>query len=159
MTSTTGAVPRDPSHRAVAAEASPAARRALLACALGWLFDGYETYTLFLVGAVAIRDLIAADQLGDLPLYFGGLVAMTLLGSATGGVSFGVFADYLGRRRTLMLSIMLYAGFTGLSALAQSYWVLLAFRFLTGLGLGGEFAPGTTMVSELWSPARRGRAA
>jgi MFS family permease len=159
MTSTTGAVPRDPSHRAVAAEASPAARRALLACALGWLFDGYETYTLFLVGAVAIRDLIAADQLGDLPLYFGGLVAMTLLGWATGGVSFGVFADYLGRRRTLMLSIMLYAGFTGLSALAQSYWVLLAFRFLTGLGLGGEFAPGTTMVSELWSPARRGRAA
>ena len=162
MTITTGAASRDPSTsppRPLATESSPAARRALLACALGWLFDGYETYTLFLVGTVAIRDLVAPAELANVPLYFAGLVAMTLLGWATGGVSCGVFADYLGRRRTLMLSIMLYAGFTGLSALAQSYWVLLAFRFITGLGLGGEFAPGTTMVSELWTPARRGRAA
>jgi MFS family permease len=70
-----------------------------------------------------------------------------------------VFADYLGRRRTLMLSIVLYAAFTGLSAVAQCYWMLLAFRFLAGLGLGGEFAPGTTLVAELWTSARRGRAA
>jgi MFS family permease len=162
MTISTGAASRDPSTpppRPLATESSPAARRALLACGLGWLFDGYETYTLFLVGTVAIRDLVAPAELANVPLYFAGLVAMTLVGWATGGVSCGVFADYLGRRRTLMLSIMLYAGFTGLSALAQSYWVLLAFRFITGLGLGGEFAPGTTMVSELWTPARRGRAA
>jgi MFS family permease len=162
MTISTGAASRDPSTSSLgplATESSPAARRALVACALGWLFDGYETYTLFLVGTVAIRDLVAPAELSNVPLYFAGLVAMTLLGWATGGVSCGVFADYLGRRRTLMLSIMLYAGFTGLSALAQSYWVLLAFRFITGLGLGGEFAPGTTMVSELWTPARRGRAA
>jgi MFS family permease len=152
---------RDPSAsspRPLATQASPAARRALLASALGWLFDGYETYTLFLVGAVAIRDLIAPDQLTQLPLYFGGLAAVTLLGWATGGVACGVFADYLGRRRTLMLSIVTYAAFTGLSAVAQSYWMLLGFRFLTGLGLGGEFAPGTTLVAELWTPARRGRA-
>ena len=151
---------RDPSASSppLATQATPAARRALLASALGWLFDGYETYTLFLVGAVAIRDLIAPDQLTQLPLYFGGLAAVTLLGWATGGVACGVFADYLGRRRTLMLSIVTYAAFTGLSAVAQSYWMLLGFRFLTGLGLGGEFAPGTTMVAELWTPARRGRA-
>ena len=162
MTISTGAASRDPSTSSLgppATEAGPAARRALLACALGWLFDGYETYALFLVGSVAIRDLVAPGELAQLPLYFGGLVAMTLLGWATGGVSFGVFADYLGRRRTLMLSILLYAGFTGLSAVAQSYWMLLAFRFFTGLGLGGEFAPGTTLVSELWTPGRRGRAA
>src|SRR5262245_21161776 len=162
MTISTGAVSRDPSSSsppALAADASPAARRALLACALGWLFDGYETYTLFLVGTVAIRDLVAPGELANVPLYFAGLVAMTLLGWATGGVSCGVFADYRGRRRTIVLSFTLYAGFTGLSALAQSYWMLLAFRFITGLGLGGEFAPGTTMVSELWSPGRRGRAA
>jgi hypothetical protein len=61
---------RDPSPsspRPLATQATPAARRALLASALGWLFDGYETYTLFLVGAVAIRDLIAPDQLTQLP--------------------------------------------------------------------------------------------
>jgi MFS family permease len=147
------------SPRPVATKASPTARLALLACALGWLFDGYETYALILVGAIAIRDLIAPDQLAELPLYFGGLMAVTLVGWATGGVLCGVFADYLGRRRTLMLSIVLYAVFTGLSAVAQSYWVLLASRFLTGLGLGGEYAPGTTLVGELWTPARRGRAA
>ncbi len=135
------------------------ARRALLASALGWLFDGYETYALILVGAVAIRDLVAPDQFAQLPLYFGGLTAVTLLGWATGGLICGVLADYLGRRRTLMLSILIYATFTGLSAAAQNYWMLLAFRFVTGLGLGGEFSPGATMVGELWPPARRGRAA
>lgn len=148
--------PSSPPHLT---KASPAARRALAACGLGWVFDGYETYALILVGAVAIRNLVAPDQLAQLPLYFGGLAAATLLGWATGGVLFGVFADYLGRRRTLMLSILIYAAFTGLSAVVQSYWVLLAFRFLTGLGLGGEFAPGTTLVSELWPAARRGRMA
>jgi MFS family permease len=131
----------------------------LLACGLGWLFDGYETYALILVGAAAIRDLVAPDELARLPLYFGGLIAVTLLGWATGGLVFGVFADYLGRRRALMLSILLYAVFTGLSAAAPDYWTLLGLRFLTGLGLGGEFAPGATLVGELWPPARRGRAA
>jgi MFS family permease len=58
-----------------------------------------------------------------------------------------------------MLSIVLYAAFTGLSAVAQSYWMLLAFRFLTGLGCGGEFALGTTLGAELWTAVRRGRAA
>ena len=139
--------------------AGPTARRALLLSGLGWLFDGYETYALILVGTAAIRDLVAPDRLAELPLHFGGLIAVTLLGWATGGLAFGVFADYLGRRRALMLSILIYAVFTGLSAAAPDYGTLLAFRFLTGLGLGGEFAPGTTLVSELWPPARRGRAA
>jgi MFS family permease len=147
------------SQHPVTAQAGPAARRALLASWLGWLFDGYETFALILVGAVAIRDLVAPDQLAQLPLYFGGLIAVTLLGWATGGLAFGVLADYLGRRRALMLSILLYAVFTGLSAAAPDYETLVALRFLTGLGLGGEFAPGTTLVAELWPPARRGRAA
>jgi hypothetical protein len=67
--------PSASSPRPLATQATPAARRALLASALGWLFDDYETYTLFLVGAVATRDLIAPDQLTRLPLYFGGLAA------------------------------------------------------------------------------------
>jgi MFS family permease len=123
------------------------------------MFDGYETYALILVGADAIRELVPPDQLVQLPLYFGGLVGMTLVGWATGGLVGGVLTDYLGRRRMLMLAVLCYAAFTGMSALAQSYWMLLVFRFLTGLGLGGEFSPGAALVGELWPPAHRGRAA
>ena len=95
-----------------------------LAAAWGWLFDGYETYALILVGAAAIRDLVSPDQLVQLPLYFGGLVGVTLVGWATGGLVGGVLTDYVGRRRMLMLAVLCYAVFTGMSALAQSYWML-----------------------------------
>src|ERR671930_35264 len=94
-----------------------------------------------------------------LPLYVGGLLAATLLGWATGGVAAGILADYIGRKRMLMLSILGYAAFTGLSALAPTYWLLLLFRFLTGLGLGAEWGPGAAMVAELWPAPVRGRAA
>jgi MFS family permease len=159
MTPGIGPTPRPPSAPRGRAARPPAAPRALLAAALGWLFDGYETYAVILVGAVAIRDLVAPDQQAQLPLYFGGLTAVTLFGWATGGLVSGVLADYIGRRRTLMLSILVYAVFTGLGAVVPNYWLLLACRFLTGLGLGGEFAPGTTLVGELWPAEQRGRAA
>src|SRR5262245_56164808 len=129
MTTGIGSIAREPSAPPRAPQDSRTARRALLAAWLGLLFDGYEPYALILVGAVAIRDLVAPDDIAQLPLYFGGLTAVTLLGWATGGLIFGVLADYLGRRRTLMLSILIYAAFTGLSALAQSYWLLLVCRF------------------------------
>ncbi len=133
--------------------------RALAASWLGWMFDGYETYALVLVAGIATRQLIAADQLDQLPIYIGGLLAVTLLGWATGGVLAGIFADYVGRKRMLMYSILWYAVFTGLTALAPNYWLLLAVRFLTGLGLGAEWGPGTAMVAEFWPSAVRGRAA
>jgi MFS family permease len=126
---------------------------------LGWMFDGYETYALVLVAGVAMRDLLPADQLAQAPVYIGGLLAATLVGWATGGVLAGILADYIGRKRTLMLSIFCYAVFTGLTAFSQAYWMLVLFRFLTGLGLGAEWGPGTAMVAEQWPPAVRGRAA
>src|SRR5208283_1242677 len=91
-------------------------------------------------------------------IYAGGLLAVTLLGWAAGGVAAGVLADYLGRRRTLMLSILCYAVFAGLAALSWNYWSLLVFRSLTGLGLGAEWGPGAAIVAEFWPPASRGRA-
>ncbi|HLH27217.1 MAG TPA: MFS transporter [Chloroflexota bacterium] len=133
--------------------------RALAASWLGWMFDGYETYALVLVAGIATRQLIAADQVAQLPIYVGGLLCVTLLGWATGGVLAGILADYVGRKRMLMYSILWYAAFTGLTALAPNYWVLLGMRFLTGLGLGAEWGPGTAMVAEFWPPAVRGRAA
>jgi MFS family permease len=132
--------------------------KAFYAAALGWLFDGYESYVLVLVASTAVRDVLPAADLHDLSTYVGGLLAATLLGWATGGVVSGVLSDYIGRKRTLMLSILCYAMFTGLTAFAHTYWTLVAFRFMTGLGLGGEWGPGATLVGELWPPSARGRA-
>ncbi len=133
--------------------------RALVASFLGWMFDGYETYALVLVAPVALRQLLLPDQLPRLPIYFGGLLAVTLVGWATGGITAGILADYIGRKRMLMLSILWYAVFTGLTALSSTYLSLLIFRFLTGLGLGAEWGPGTAILGEFWPPATRGRAA
>ncbi|MBV9324775.1 MAG: MFS transporter [Chloroflexi bacterium] len=141
------------------AVAAGSAGRALLASFLGWLFDGYETYALVLVAGVAVPQLLTPAQAPQTSVYIGGLLAVTLFGWATGGLVAGVLADYLGRRRMLMASILTYAAFTGLTALAPTYLLLLVFRFLTGLGLGAEWAPGAALVGELWPPSHRGRAA
>ena len=133
--------------------------RALIASFLGWMFDGYETYALILVAGVALRQLLLPDQLASIPIYIGGLLAVTLVGWATGGIIAGVLADYIGRKRMLMLSILWYALFTGLTAFAGSYTSLLILRFLTGLGLGAEWGPGTAILGESWPARSRGRAA
>ena len=123
------------------------------------MFDGYETYALVLVMALAVRQLLTPERLPKAPIYMGGLLAVTMVGWAVGGVTAGVLADYVGRRRTLMLSILCYAVFAGLTALSWDYWSLLIFRFFTGLGLGAEWGPGAAIVAEFWPPASRGRAA
>jgi len=122
------------------------------------MFDGYETYAIVLVMAQAVGQLLPPEKLSTLSVYMGGLLAATLLGWAMGGVAAGVLTDYIGRKRMLMISILWYAVFAGLTALSPNYWFLLVFRFLTGLGLGAEWGPGTAMVSEFWPPSLRGRA-
>src|SRR5262245_27414507 len=132
---------------------------ALAASALGWLFDGYETYALILVAPLAVAQLLSPAERPELGFRIGLLLAVTLLGWATGGLLAGVLADYLGRKRLMMITVLWYAGFTGLTALSQDYWQLLVLRFLTGLGLGGEWGAGTGLVGGLWLPATRGPAA
>ena len=131
----------------------------MLAAWIGWMFDGYENYAFVLVMPVAMRQLVPADQLDRVALYSGAVLAATLLGWATGGVAFGVVADYMGRKRVLMLSILWYALFSGLTYFASSYQLLMLCRFLTGLGLGAEWGAGTAIVAEFWPATRRGRAA
>ena len=123
---------------------------------LGWLFDGYETYALVLVGAIAVVQLTGLTP-AQAPPYFAGLLAITLVGWATGGLIAGVLADYIGRKSVLLYSIVLYAVFALLSAFAQDYWWLVAARFCTGVGLGGEWGAGASMVGELWPASIRGR--
>jgi MFS family permease len=76
--------------------------------------------------------------------------AAFLIGWALGGAFFGRLGDLLGRSRALSLTILTYAIFTGLSFFAQTWWHLLIFRFLAALGIGGEWAVGSTLLSETW---------
>ena len=133
--------------------------KALLGSFLGWVCDGYETYTLVLVAAVAVQQLVPKQQLSQTPLLVSGLLAVTLIGWATGGVVGGVLADYLGRRRAMMISILWYSLFAGLTAFSPNYILFLVFRFLTGLGMGAEWGPGSAMVSEHWPDKARARGA
>src|SRR5215471_577035 len=133
--------------------------RALFASWLGWMFDGYETWALVLVISPALWEVLLPEQLPKAPIYTGALLTVTLLGWAAGGITAGVLSDYIGRKRMLMLSILCYAIFAGLTALSWNFWSLLAFRFCTGIGLGAEWGPGAAIVAEFWPPVSRGRAA
>jgi MFS family permease len=134
-----------------------ACRNGFIGAFLGWLFDGYETYATVLVAAAAVNDLVAPGVAKAQPLFIGGILATTLVAWAIGGLLSGVLADYFGRRRVLLYSILWYSIFAGLTALAPNYILLLALRFLTGIGLGAEWGAGSSLVSELWDPQRRGR--
>src|SRR5205807_3329018 len=65
------------------------------------------------------------------------------------GLAFGVLGDRIGRAKTMLLTILLYSAFTGLSALSTGFWDFALYRFLTGLGVGGEFAVGVSLVAEV----------
>ncbi|MBO0830108.1 MAG: MFS transporter, partial [Streptosporangiales bacterium] len=136
------------------AEQAVLRRRAFTAASLGWLLDGFENYAIVLVAAPLVADLVGKNVS---QLYVAGLLASTLVAWAIGGLLAGVVADYLGRKRTLVLAILWYSVFTGLSALAPNYGVFIVLRFLTGIGMGAEWGTGTTLLSEYLAPRTRGR--
>ncbi|MGP4014542.1 MFS transporter [Saccharopolyspora sp. 5N708] len=132
--------------------------RALTAANLGWLFDGFETYALILTAGSALRQL-APEAGGQSAFHIGLTIALTLLGWGVGGIVGGIVADYVGRRRMLLTSIVLYSLFTGLSAFAWSWESFLVLRLLTGITLGSEWGTGTALVAELWPTRARAKAA
>src|SRR5260370_38502507 len=91
--------------------------RVLEASFLGWIFDGYETYSLLLVLGPALRQLLEPARIADLSRYAGFIAATTLFGWAAGGVLCGIVAGSIARQRTMLISVLLYAVFNGLSAL------------------------------------------
>src|SRR4051812_49569518 len=78
----------------------------LIASNLGWLFDGYETFALIISIGVAMRQLLDPSQYSQIPFYAGIVIALTLLGWGIGGLIGGILADYLGRKRTMLLAIL-----------------------------------------------------
>jgi MFS family permease len=132
---------------------------ALIASNLGWLFDGYETYALILTVAVALRELLAPGEAPRLPFYAGVVIAITLFGWGIGGILGGIAADYLGRKRTMIISIVAYSLLTGLSALSWSWESFALLRFLVGICIGTEWGTGTSMMAEMWPSHARGKGA
>jgi MFS family permease len=133
--------------------------RTLLATNLGWLFDGYEAYALFLTVGPAMHSLLASSQYSQIPAYAGTVVAITLLGWGIGGFCGGILADYIGRKRTMIYAILAYSIMTGLTALSFNWISFALLRFLVGIAIGSEWATGSSMIAELWPQNARGKGA
>jgi MFS family permease len=117
--------------------------RVLAASNLGWLFDGFEIYALFLTVGFALHQLLQAAQYAEIPRYAGYILATTVFGWATGGVIGGIIADYIGRKRTMMLAILAYSLTTGLSAFACGKGGGLV---QMGAGIGSVLASGVWLA-------------
>jgi MFS family permease len=123
---------------------------ALTAALLGWMFDGLEMGLFPLVAFPALGDLLGVSDPGLIGKWFGVATAGFLVGAATGGVLFGWLGDRIGRVRAMTLSVLCYAIFSGLCGLAQSVEQIAILRFLSALGMGGEWSLGVALVMEVW---------
>ena len=135
-------------------DADVRARRAFVASAAGWMLDSFDVMLYALVTAALIRD----PQLQLTARTAGQLGSFTLVAAAAGGVVFGVLADRIGRKRALMLAVLIYSGFTAACGLAQSVLQLAIFRIALGFGMGGEWATGVALISETFPARHRGKA-
>lgn len=124
-------------------------RFAFIAAWLGWAFDGLDGFLYTLVAGPFVAELMRSTPADPLVKDRAALIqAIFLVGWALGGAVFGWVGDRIGRSKTLGITIMTYAVFTGLHACAQEWWHLLIFRFIASLGIGGEWAAGSALVSE-----------
>jgi MFS family permease len=127
-------------------------RRSLVAGGLGWMLDAMDVMLYSLVLAYLIREFSMDTRAA------GFLNSLTLLASAIGGFLFGVLADRYGRTRALMASILIYSLASAACGLSHSVPQLAAFRFLLGLGMGGEWTAGAALIAETWRAEHRGKA-
>jgi len=140
------------STTAAPAEVDAYARKALVASTLGYAMDGFDLLILgFILGPLAAGLHLSRPQAGS-------LVTWTLVGAVIGGLTAGGLSDRYGRVRVLSWTILIFAGFTALCALAQGYWDLLVYRTIAGIGLGGEFGVGMALAAEAWPASKRARA-
>jgi MFS family permease len=131
--------------------------KALIASNLGWTFDGFEVFALILTVGVALHQLLDPSQYQLIPAYAGAVIAITVFGWGLGGLLGGVLADYLGRRRSMTLTILAYSLLTGLSAFSWDWLSFAVLRFLVGLAIGSEWATGASITAELWPANARGK--
>src|SRR3954466_8894497 len=133
-------------------EISPQQWKSGIAAWLGWLFDGLELHLYTLVATPLVILLLHASSASDPAVKEKSayIQAAFLVGWALGGAFFGRLGDLLGRSRALALTVLTYAVCTGLCATSQTWWQLMIFRFISALGIGGEWAVGASLLSETW---------
>ncbi len=135
---------------------------------MSWLFDCMDQRFFNIVRQPAMRSLLygrevnrpeapplTPRQQARVQSYGRVATAMIMLGWAVGGFFFGLMGDRIGRVRTMMITIAIYAGFTGLSAFSIAWWDFTIYRFLMGLGVGGLFASAVSLVAEVVPPSAR----
>jgi MFS family permease len=133
-------------------DAPAAARRSLFAAWIGWMLDAFDVMLYALLLGTLIGEFALSKAAAGL------LGSVTLIASGFGGILFGMIADRYGRRPALIGSLLVYSVFTFACGLSTSVWQLGVFRFLLGLGMGGEWTSGAALVSETWPDAHRAKA-
>src|SRR4029077_19507356 len=128
----------------------------LLAAFLGWMFDGFEMGIFPIVARPALQQM---GYSGEVRTWMGYVTALFLLGAAGGGLVFGWLGDRIGRVRAMSLSILTYSIFSGFCYFAQEPWHLGVLRFVSALGMGGEWSLGVALVMECWPERHRPRLA
>jgi MFS family permease len=131
-----------------------------IVASLGWLFDTMDQQLFNLARISAVRNLLGVvpgdmSMEGQVDWYGGVATTVFMVGWAIGGLFFGVLGDKIGRAKTMMLTVLCYSAFTGLSALSRNVYDFAFYRFLTGLGVGGQFAVGVALVAEVMSDRAR----
>jgi MFS family permease len=127
---------------------------------MGWLFDTMDQQLFNLARKPAVTQLLHAlpgdpATAGKVDEYSGFATSIFMIGWALGGIFFGILGDKLGRARTMLMTVLCYSAFTGLSAFSKGVWDFAGYRFLTGLGVGGQFAVGVALVAEVMSDRAR----
>jgi predicted MFS family arabinose efflux permease len=115
----------------------------------GWLFDCMDQRLFILARESALTDLLGpAAAAAEIKTYSGYATTAMILGWATGGIFFGMMSDRWGRVKTMVVTLLVYSGFTGLCGFATNWFDFTVYRFLVGLGVGGMFGAATTLVAE-----------
>jgi MFS family permease len=133
-------------------DVTPAERKSLVAGGLGWMLDAMDVMLYSLVLGYLIREFSMDKSTA------GFLISLTLVASAIGGLFFGVLADRIGRTRALMASILVYSIATAACGLSRTIPQLAVFRFVLGLGMGGEWTTAAALIAETWRAQHRGKA-
>jgi MFS family permease len=125
---------------------------------LGWMFDSMDLNLFTLVLFPSVAELTGSANPAQVAQFGGYIMAIKLFCWGIGGIVFGVVADRIGRSKTMVVTILVYSIFTGLSGLAQSWTQLAALQAIAGFGIGGEWAAGAALIAETWPERSRARA-
>src|SRR5216684_7639650 len=133
-------------------DVTPAERKSLIAGGLGWMLDAMDVMLYSFVLTYLMHDLAMNKSTG------GFLITVTLVASAIGGLLFGLIADRIGRTRALMAAILVYSLASAACGFSHSVPQLAVFRFVLGIGMGGEWTAAAALIAETWRAEHRGKA-